>query len=131
MGKWLAEYQENTLETGTYTTDSTDTSHDLSVLSVPNRGVLTEIDNIANEVLVLIKQSCEGFEITPNQFLGLTTKEDRELILSGELPIKVLKAYAKSFADGIQTGRIIFHPTFNHGMPGGKQGKRDIRLIYK
>jgi len=116
MGKWLAEYQENTLETGTYTTDSTDTSHDLSVLSVPNRGVLTEtnnIANIANEVLVLIKQSCKGFEITPNQFMGLTTKEDRDLILSGELPIKVLRAYAKSFAEGIQTGRITFHPKFN------------------
>jgi len=123
MGKWLAEYQENTLETDIHTTDSTDTSCDLSVLSVPNRGVLTEIDNIANEVLVLIKQSCEGFEITPNQFLALTTKEDRDLILSGDLPIKVLKAYAKSFADGIQIGRITFHPTFNHGIPSGKQGE--------
>ncbi len=128
MGKWLAEYQENTLETGIYTTDSTDTSHDLSVLSVPNRGVLTEtnnVANIANEVLVLIEQSCEGFEITPNQFMGLTTKEDRELILSGELPIKVLKTYAKSFADGIQIGRITFHPTFNHGIPSGKQAEEE------
>ena len=124
MGKWLAEYQENTLETDIHTTDSTDTSHDLSVLSVVNQGVLTEIDNIANianEVLVLIKQSCEGFEITPDQFIRLTTKEDRELILSGDLPLKVLRAYAKSFAEGIQTGRIVFHPTFNHGIPSTKQ----------
>jgi len=50
MGRWLAEFQENTLETGKQTTDSTDTSHDLSVLSVPNQGLLTEIDNIAKEI---------------------------------------------------------------------------------
>ena len=126
MGKWLAEYQENTLETDIHTTDSTDTSHDLSVLSVVNQGVLTEIDNIANiakGVLALIKQSCEGFEITPDQFIALTTKEDRELILSGDLPLKVLRAYAKSFAEGIQTGRIVFHPTFYHGIPNTKQYK--------
>lgn len=50
MGKWLAEYQENSLETDMPTTDITDTSHDLTVLSVTNRGVLTEIDNIAKGV---------------------------------------------------------------------------------
>jgi len=147
MGKWLAEFQENTLETGEHTTDSTDTSCDLSVLSVHNQGVLEEkthdsemyshnshnpqnstdtpnianIENIANGVLALIKQACEGFEITPDQFITLTTKEDRELILSGDLPLKVLRAYAKSFAEGIQTGRITFHPTFNHGIPSTKQ----------
>ena len=82
-----------------------------------------EMDNIANfaniadEVLSLIKQSCEGLAITPNQFLALTSKEDHELILSGDLPIEVLRAYAKSFAEGIQTGRITFHPTFYHGIP--------------
>jgi len=42
MGRWLAEFQENTLETGNLTTDSTDTSYDLSVLSVPNQGVGNE-----------------------------------------------------------------------------------------
>jgi len=122
MGRWLAEYQENTLETGEHTTDSTDTSCDLSVLSVPNQGVLEE--NTQNpELMELVSIACNGFEITPDQFIALTTKEDRDLILSGDLPLKVLRAYAKSFAEGIQTGRIVFHPTFNHGMPNTKQYK--------
>ena len=82
---------------------------------------IANIANIANEVLVLIKQACDGFEITPDQFIALTTKEDRELILSGDLPLKVLRAYARSFSEGIQTGRIVFHPTFNHGIPSTKQ----------
>ena len=134
MGRWLAEFQENTLETGIQTTDKTDTSHDLSVLSVLDQGILDEkthdsemyshnshnpqnsthdpnIANIAKGVLALIKQSCEGFEITPDQFIALTTKEDRELILSGDLPLKVLRAYARSFSEGINKGRIVFHPT--------------------
>jgi len=71
--------------------------------------------------LSLIQQACEGYEITLDQFIGLTTKEDRELILSGDLPIKLLRAYAKSFADGIKSGRIVFHPTFYHGIPNTKQ----------
>jgi len=116
MGKWLAEFQENTLETGIQTTDSTDTSCDLSVLSVRDRGVLKE--NTQNpELMALVSDACKGFEITPDQFIGLTIKEDRELILSGDLPVEVLRAYAKSFAEGIQTGRITFHPTFYHGIP--------------
>ena len=81
---------------------------------------IANIANIANEVLILIQQSCVGLEITPDQFIALTTKEDRELILSGDLSIEVLRAYAKSFTEGIQTGRITFHPTFNHGIPSTK-----------
>ena len=46
MGRWLAEFQENTLETGNQTTVSTDTSNDLSVLSVPKRGIRTEKSEI-------------------------------------------------------------------------------------
>lgn len=42
MGKWLAEFQENTPEMPIPSTDSTDTSHDLSVLSVPDQAVLEE-----------------------------------------------------------------------------------------
>jgi len=116
MGRWLAEFQENTLETGEYTTDSTDRSHDVSVLSVRDQAVLKE--NTQNtEFMEIVKDACNGCEITPDQFIALTAKEDRELILSGDLPLKVLRAYAKSFADGIQAGRITFHPTFHHGIP--------------
>ena len=120
MGKWLAEYQENTLEMPIPSTDSTDTSHDLSVLSVPDQGVLEE--NTQNpELMACVSDACIGLDLTSEQFIRLTTKEDRELILSGDLPLKVLRAYAKSFAEGIQTGRIVFHPTFNHGIPSTKQ----------
>ena len=69
------------------------------------------------ELIALVSDACKGFAITPYQFLALTIKEDRELILSGDLPVEVLRAYAKSFAEGIQTGRITFHPTFYHGIP--------------
>ena len=72
------------------------------------------------ELMALVSDACKGFAITPYQFLALTIKEDRELILSGELPIEVLRAYSKSFTEGIQTGRITFHPNFNHGIPGTK-----------
>jgi len=86
----------------------------------PETGNIANIANIAKEVLSLIQQACDGVEITPDQFIGLTTKEDRALILSGDLPIDVLRAYAESFADGIQTGRIVFHPTFYHGITSGE-----------
>ena len=72
------------------------------------------------ELIALVSDACKGFAITPYQFLALTIKEDRELILSGDLPVEMLRAYAKSFTEGIQTGRITFHPTFNHGIPGTK-----------
>ena len=116
MGKWLAEYQENTLETGIHTTDKTDRSCDVSVLSVHDQGVLKG-KAIDPELMALVSDACKGLEITPDQFVGLTTKEDRELILSGDLPLKVLRAYAKSFAEGILAGRITFHPAFHHGIP--------------
>ena len=68
-------------------------------------------------VLNQVKEAVQDLPITIDQLIALTTKEDRELILSGDLPLKVLKAYGKSFAEGIQTGRITFHPTFHHGIP--------------
>jgi len=76
------------------------------------------------ELMALVSDACKGFAIIPYQFLALTNNEDRELILSGDLPIEVLRTYAKSFAEGIQTGRITFHPTFNHGIPGTKQQRK-------
>jgi len=79
-------------------------------------GNIANFANIADEVVSLIQQSCEGLAITPSQFLALTTKEDREFILSGDIPVEMLKAYAKSYANGIQTGRITFHPKLNHGI---------------
>ena len=74
-------------------------------------------------VLNQVKEAVQDLPITIDQFIRLTTKEDRELILSGDLPLKVLRAYARSFSEGIQTGRITFHPTFHHGIPNTKQYK--------
>ena len=74
----------------------------------------------SDKLLIAVNGACKGFAITPDQFIALTTKEDHEFILSGGLPIKVLRAYAKSFANGIQTGRITFHPKFNHGIPSSE-----------
>jgi len=85
--------------------------------------VLTKEDP---ELMALVSDACNGFAITPDQFIALTTKEDRELILSGDLPIKMLRAYTKSFAEGIQTERITFHPSFYHGIPNTRvvRGRR-------
>jgi len=79
--------------------------------------ILKALTKVDPELMALVSDACKGFAITPYQFLALTTKEDCEFILSGDLPIEMLRAYAKNFAEGIQTGRIIFHPNFNHGIP--------------
>ena len=90
-----------------------------------NNPNIANIEDIAKgvepELIARVGEACNEYEITPDQFIRLTTKEDRDLILSGDLPIEVLRAYAKSFAEGIQTGRITFHPTFYHGIPNTKQ----------
>ncbi|MCH8976285.1 MAG: hypothetical protein IH909_01530 [Proteobacteria bacterium] len=126
MGKWLAEFQENTLETPINSTDNTDRSSktpDLSVLSVPRQGVLEE-KSIETEFLesakqhkpdlllfAIVSEACEGLTITPQQFTALLTEEDKHLIIKGKFEGHTLRAYAKSFNNGINTGRIVFHPT--------------------
>jgi len=62
-------------------------------------------------LMAKIKQACTGLTITPEQFLALTTQEDRELIGAGKFSPDCLRAYARSYSEGIQTGRIVFHPT--------------------
>ena len=74
----------------------------------------------SNKLLVAVSIACKGLEITPDQFIWLTTKEDHELISSGNFSTDVLRAYAKNFADGIKERRIVFHPTFYQGIPGTK-----------
>ena len=56
MGKWLAEFQENTLETPIPSTDITDISCDTSVLSVSTQGVSVEKTEISDDA-ELIKQA--------------------------------------------------------------------------
>ncbi len=62
-------------------------------------------------LMAIIRQACYGLDITPNQFLALINQDDRADILVGYIPPDCLRAYAKSFAGGIQSGRIKFHPT--------------------
>ena len=61
------------------------------------------------QLMALIRQIVKGYQITPNQFLALTTAEDRESILSGQDSIEDLRGYAKSMAEGIRDRRIVFH----------------------
>ena len=58
----------------------------------------------------LIEAACRGLEITPVQFRSICSKEDLEDISDGSTPLRELRAYAKCFADGIRTRRIVFHP---------------------
>ena len=64
-------------------------------------------------VMVHIQAACRGIDISPEQFFALINKEDQDLIKAGEFPPDYLKGYAKSFAEGIRTGRIVFHPANN------------------
>jgi len=56
-----------------------------------------------------IRTACRGLMITPEQFLALTSQEDREQIQAGLLPPECVRAYAESFNEGVQSRRIIFH----------------------
>jgi len=66
-----------------------------------------------SEILLftIISDACEGYAITPQQFINLLDKGDKEDILSGGIQGECLHAYAKSFSQGIKSGRIAFHPT--------------------
>ncbi len=59
---------------------------------------------------ILIEAACRGLEITPTQFRAICSEEDLEDISDGSTPLEELRAYARSFADGIRTGRIVIHP---------------------
>jgi len=110
MGRWLAEFQENTPETGISCTDITDRSHDVSVMSVPNQGILEE-KSIETKLMERVSDACAGLDITPIQFITLLTNVDKDDILSGNTQGVCLRAYAKSFNEGIKSGRIKFYPS--------------------
>ena len=72
-------------------------------------------------VMLRISEACRGFQITPDQFYALTTPADRADIRTGRTPVEHLRWYAGSLAEGIQSGRIVFHPTgalTRHGVRG-------------
>ena len=58
----------------------------------------------------LIEVTCRDVEITPSQFRAICSEEDLKDISDGSTPLEELRMYAANFADGIRTGRILFHP---------------------
>jgi len=73
----------------------------------------TKVARVAESDLIVvarIREACQGLNITPEQFMVLTTEEDRDCIQRGEFSLTNLRAYAVSFAGGIKSGRIVFHP---------------------
>ena len=107
MGKWLAEFQENTLETGNQTTDSTDTSHDLSVLSGRDQGILKE-KAIDLKLMARVSDACAGLDMAPEQFIRVLNSKAKEQIISGELSASKLKNFAKEIDESIKAGVVKF-----------------------
>ena len=62
-------------------------------------------------LIARINAACKGLDITPGQFLALLSEDDKELVRQGRFSPESLRAYAVSFAEGIQSRRILFHPT--------------------
>jgi len=58
-----------------------------------------------------LAKACNGIDgITPDQLRVLLSPDDTSDILADDISEKCLRGYAKSFAEGIQSGRILFHP---------------------
>jgi len=72
--------------------------------------LLKAIEDRRTSAQKLIESACKGLEITPAQFTTLCSEEDLEYIRNGSFSIETLRAYASSFAEGIRTRRIVFHP---------------------
>ena len=105
MGKWLAEFQENTPETRIPSTDKTDTSCDLSVLSVPHQGVLEE-KSIESELMALVSKACEGLSLSPDQFIRTMNVKEMNTIIKWEHREIRLKNLAKRLDDAIKDGVV-------------------------
>lgn len=58
-----------------------------------------------------ISKACEGLPITPAQYLTILNDEDKQAIINGEFEPRTLRAYARAFSEGIESGRILFHPS--------------------
>jgi hypothetical protein len=59
------------------------------------------------DLATLLAEACKGVEgIDAATFRTLLSPEDVEDIEGGHIPVHTLNAYAKSFAEGIRTGRI-------------------------
>lgn len=126
MGRWLAEFQENTLETRNEVTGKTDKSPLMSVMAVQAQvhlGGETEISENSGlpqfkygqdvQAEKLIEAACRDLEITPAQFRSICSKEDLEDISNRSTELEEIRIYAESFAEGLRTRRIAIHPSTN------------------
>ena len=70
--------------------------------------LLAALQNENIKLDAILTEACRGVEgITPSQFRSLLSAEDVTDIRAGDIPaVPTLRAYAQSFAEGIQTGRI-------------------------
>ena len=64
------------------------------------------LTSIHPELRRLIVQATEGVLISPEQFLSLTTKEDRDYFVSRDLdfPGALIRSYAVSFSNDMRLG---------------------------
>ena len=97
------------VENGKLIADAPDSNLTEEFLSSAKRHKAELLTLIDPKLMVLIRQIVKGYQITPEQFLILTTTKDRESILSGEDSIEDLRGYAKSLAEGLRDRRIAFH----------------------
>ena len=74
---------------------------------MPEPGAKPETSPSPAYLTTLLAEACQGVEgIDAATFRILLSPEDVENIEGGHIPVHTLNAYAKSFAEGIRTGRI-------------------------
>jgi len=100
MGKWLAEFQENTPETHGSLTDKTDRSCDVSVMSVHDQGVLEE------KLIKIASEACNGLDLTPEQFIRVMNDKAKKPIIEGQYSMERLKNLAKRLDESIKDGVV-------------------------
>lgn len=76
-----------------------------------SNGGCTPVTLVTPKTYRIAEEACRGLEITPDQFIALCSPDDLAAIEAGEYDAAFLRGHAESFAAGIQSGRIVFHPT--------------------
>ncbi len=54
----------------------------------------------------MLAQAVEGTGLLPSEFRSLLSDEDLDDIINGDIALKALRAYARSFAQGVRSGRV-------------------------
>lgn len=76
-------------------------------LAKAEAGAKPETSTSPADLATLLAEACQGVPgIDAATFRALLSSEDIEDIEGGHIPMVTLNAYARSFAEGIRTGRI-------------------------